>query len=79
MGTKVVKKKKRRRKERVSFTSKLWSLVMEKSSQVIKVEENVYKKKCIRNYGVKRKKKKKKKKCKPYISICVCVCVCVCK
>ena len=49
---------------------------MEKSSQVIKVEENVYKKKCIRNYGVKRKKKKKKKKCKPYISICVCVCVC---
>jgi hypothetical protein len=39
------KKKKRRRKERVSFTSKLWSLVMEKSSQVIKVEENVYKKK----------------------------------
>jgi hypothetical protein len=50
---------------------------MEKSSQVIKVEEYVYKKKkCIRNYGVKTKKKKKKKKCKPYISICVCVCVC---
>jgi hypothetical protein len=43
MGTKVVKKK-RRRKERVSFTSKLWILVIEKSSQVIKVEEYVYKK-----------------------------------
>jgi hypothetical protein len=39
----------------VSFTSKLWSLVMDKSSQVIKVEEYVYKK-CIRDYGVKKKK-----------------------
>ena len=29
---------------------------MEKSSQVIKVEEYAYRK-CIRNYGVKRKKK----------------------
>jgi len=55
------------KKKRVSFTSKLWSLVMEKSSQVIKVEEYVYKK-CIRNYGVKRKKK-----CKVYICVCVCV------
>ena len=44
---------------------------MEKSSQVIKVEEYVYRK-CIRNYGVKRKKK-----CKLYICVCVCVCVCV--
>jgi hypothetical protein len=47
---------------------------MEKSSQVIKVEEYVYKK-CIRNYGVKKEKKKKKKKCKLYIYVCVCVCV----
>jgi hypothetical protein len=37
---------------------------MEKSSQVIKVEEYIYRK-CIRGYGVK----KKKKICKLYICV----------
>ena len=41
---------------------------MEKSFQVIKVEEYVYRK-CIRNYGVKRKKKRSVN----YIYVFVCV------
>jgi len=48
----------------VNFTSKLWSLVMEKSCQVTKVEGYVYIK-FIRDYGVK----KKKKMCKQYICV----------
>jgi hypothetical protein len=53
MGTKVAKKKKKKKERRVSFASKLWSLVMKKSSQ----EEYIYRK-CIRNYGVKKENKK---------------------